>query len=89
MTTSDWIAIVGITTTLLTAIIGGFFMLMSKIGTTFKEIGARLTSIESRLTSLEITIAQIQVKVDVLWQHHMAKFRSPGRGEMRIDKSDS
>jgi hypothetical protein len=88
MTTSDWIAIVGITTTVLTAIIGGFFMLMSKIGTTFKEINIRLSSIEVRLTNIEINLAKIQVKVDILWEHHVKSLSSP-RGEMKIDRSDT
>jgi len=88
MTTSDWIAVVGITTTLLTAIVGGVFMLVFRLFAVLKEIGVRLTNIEVRLTRVEITLAQLQVKVDVLWQHHMSKFNSPNRSEMTIERSE-
>src|ERR1044071_2782764 len=80
MSTSDWIAISGITTGLFITIVGSLWHLSFKIGGLTEKVTSMDRSLEKltdTTSDMRVELGEMQVKLDVLWRPHVSRSNSP------------
>ena len=83
MNNSDWITIWGIAIGLFVTTIGSALLLSFKIGglhekvISMEKIFQRIPRIEGTIVQIQVKMTEMQVKLDLLWLHHLSWSRSP------------